>query len=219
MFDEDPHSVTKKWSWSIAFYGLLFISSFIAIGSGLYFLVSFSNTSCLQLDQQPPVASKSAVLSSSDGHQIYVDVAGAIEKPGLYQLAKRSRLADAIKAAGGFLKEADDEYVAKELNLAQQLSDGDKIYIFSQAEREYEQTAAEFCQNLAMAGGGDSSDASGLISINSSSQKELETLAGIGEKRAAEIIDSRPYLSLSELVAREVLTANIYQNIKGLLKL
>lgn len=218
MFDEDPHSVTKKWSWSIAFYGLLFISSFIAIGSGLYFLVSFSNTSCLQLDQQPPVASKSAVLSSSYD-QLYVDVAGAVENPGLYQLAKRSHMADAIKAAGGFLKEADDEFVAKELNLAQQLNDGDKIYIFSQAEREYEQAAAEFCQNLAMTGGGDSSDASGLISINSSSQEELETLTGIGEKRAAEIIDNRPYSSLSELVAREVLTANIYQNIKGLLKL
>src|SRR3989344_3748650 len=61
--------------------------------------------------------------------EIVVDVAGAVEKPGLYRLPREARVNDALVAAGGFSADADRNWVEKYINLAQLLSDGIKLYI------------------------------------------------------------------------------------------
>jgi len=52
------------------------------------------------------------------------------------------------------------------------------------------------------------------IDINSATETELRTLAGIGEARAAAIIKGRPYKRKDELVQKKILTQGVYDGIK-----
>ena len=61
---------------------------------------------------------------------IYVDVCGAVIRPGVYELQSDSRIFQAIDAAGGLLPEAAAECV----NRAGFLSDGQQIYIPTREE-------------------------------------------------------------------------------------
>lgn len=60
---------------------------------------------------------------------ISVDVSGAVNKDGVYQLKEGQRIEDAVNAAGGFSNDANQEYISKYINMAQKLVDGTKIYI------------------------------------------------------------------------------------------
>ncbi|NCV80140.1 MAG: hypothetical protein EBW25_05085, partial [Actinobacteria bacterium] len=59
--------------------------------------------------------------------EIFVDVAGAVNKPGVYSLSGKSRVIDAIKAAGDSAPGAD----LSTINLARILNDGEQIYVDS----------------------------------------------------------------------------------------
>ena len=54
----------------------------------------------------------------------------------------------------------------------------------------------------------------GKININSASASELDSLPGIGDKRAAAIIKGRPYKTTDELVSKKVLSQGVYNKIK-----
>lgn len=227
MFDEKPKTISKNkkiFDWQLVLFIVLALVGIGVVAFGLHTLTSFSNQSfsleaCLPAGKKTlSEASNSASLSLFQGF-IYIDLAGAVEKPGIYQLAVGSRLATAVSEAGGFTSQADPKYVSQELNLAQKLKDGAKIYIYSQVEREYEQSAAEFCQSLSTTSNQVGGDDSTQISINNAAAKDLETLEGIGEKRAADILENRPYQSLNELVDKEVLTESLFGKIQNQLKL
>lgn len=218
VFNEKPPVSSKKlFNWQLIIFIILSLIGLVSVIAGFYFLTAFSNSSCF-IEENVPEASNSALLSFTQG-LIYVDLAGAVKKPGIYQLTVGSRLATVIDMAGGFTTQADSAHVSQELNLAQRLNDGDKIYIFSQEERKYQQDASEFCQalnnTLSQVDGQNSSQ----ISINTASIKDLQSLEGIGEKRAEEILAGRPYQNLSELVEREVITSSLFNKIQNQLKL
>jgi hypothetical protein len=59
--------------------------------------------------------------------EIFVDVTGAVNNPGVYTLTGRSRVIDAIKAAGDSAPGAD----LSTINLARVLNDGEQIYVDS----------------------------------------------------------------------------------------
>jgi len=220
MFDEKTQTVFKNrkfFNWQFVLFIVLALIGLGAVVFGLYTLTSFSSQSYL-VGETASVASNSAFLSFPQGF-IYIDLGGAVKKPGIYQLAVGSRLATAVSQAGGFTTQADSKYVSQELNLAQKLKDGDKIYIYSQAEKEYQQSAVEFCQGLNSVSSQVIDDGLAQISVNNATADDLQTLDGIGEKRAEEILASRPYRSLGELVEREVLTENLFGKIKNQLKL
>lgn len=106
---------------------------------------------------------------------IFIDISGAVVKPGLYELAKESRTNDAIAAAGGFREDADAEWIQKELNLAEPLLDGQKIYVPFKGEEGV--VLSEKKDNL--------------ININKADASQLESLPGIGPVTAAKIIEFR----------------------------
>ncbi|MCR4567531.1 MAG: ComEA family DNA-binding protein [Pseudobutyrivibrio sp.] len=117
--------------------------------------------------------------SSKDGSDqattsIYVQVAGAVARPDVYELPTGSRVYAAIEAAGGLLESADDS----DLNQASLIEDGQKIYVYSVEERESILEA-------------DTAADDGLININTASLEELKTLPGIGESKANQIITYR----------------------------
>ena len=135
---------------------------------------------------------------------VVIDIGGAVEKPGVYELPIGSRIKDIITEAGGFTKEANQEQISLSLNLAAVLTDGQKIIIPLKGE--------EMEINTTQTVAGASADK--LININSDSQSKLETLAGIGPVRAAKIIANRPYGEISELVTKNILGQATYDKIK-----
>lgn len=61
--------------------------------------------------------------------ELKVDLAGAVNKPGVYVLPVGSRLQDILALGGGLVSEVSSLWVSKNLNLSQIISDGEKIYI------------------------------------------------------------------------------------------
>ncbi|MDH6364023.1 competence protein ComEA [Enterococcus sp. PF1-24] len=114
---------------------------------------------------------------------IYVDIKGAVVNPGMYRLASECRLIDGIMAAGGFTSEADQNL----LNFALKLSDQQVIYVAKVGE----EVAAEVSNNQLTPSIAGSGEKDGKININTASAVELQTLSGIGEKKAQDIINYR----------------------------
>lgn len=61
---------------------------------------------------------------------------------------------------------------------------------------------------------GEETVVSGKININTASASELDTLWGIGEVRAKDIIDNRSYSSIDELLTKKVIPSNVFEKIK-----
>lgn len=114
--------------------------------------------------------------SSLEKKEIFVYVCGCVKHPDVYRLPAEARATDAVKAAGGFTKEADREA----WNLALPLEDGMQIDIPSVQEASAANQAA-----------GQTNTQEGRININTASEEELQTLPGIGQSRAKEIITYR----------------------------
>jgi competence protein ComEA len=53
-----------------------------------------------------------------------------------------------------------------------------------------------------------------LMDINSASEKELATLKGIGDARAAAIVKGRPYKGKDDLVRKKIVPQKVYDEIK-----
>ena len=133
-------------------------------------------------------------VASKSGGLLVVDVAGAVEKPGVYELPNNSRIADALIPAGGLSAMADREAISKTINLAQKITDGSKIYFPFLNEK--------------------TSVKNNTININSASLSELDTLVGVGAITAQKIIDGRPYLNTSDLVSKKILGKVTFDKIK-----
>lgn len=167
-------------------------------------LVSVGIFSTLFLSQQKEPEIE-VLPTEGEKTTIFIDLGGAVEKPGLYELPADSRINDLLARAGGLAAEADREWVEKNLNLAQELSDGVKIYIPSEGE-----TMGKEEGKVA----GASASIVGKININTASASELDALWGIGEARAKAIITNRPYSSIDELLSKKVIPSNVFERIK-----
>lgn len=135
-------------------------------------------------DASPDDADESSRKSSSAA-EVYVDVDGAVARPGVYRLKEGARVSQAIDAAGGLTAEAD----VTGLNRASKITDGQKIYVPTVGEQQAATAAGEAGSGAAAASGAVAS--SGLVNINTASAAELQTLSGIGPSMAQSIIDER----------------------------
>ena len=144
--------------------------------------------------------------SGESGGKLLVDVAGAVMKPGVYELKGNARVNEALIAAGGLGEEADREWVEKNLNLAAKVTDGQKIYIPSREESNTNKDSPRSTlQGLSL---------KEKININTASSAELDTLWGVGEATAKKIIDNRPYGAVEELLTKKAVKNNVYEAIK-----
>lgn len=146
--------------------------------------------------------------SVEEASVIWVYVCGAVCAPGVYELEAHSRVYEAIEAAGGMTETAASSY----LNQAEQLSDGQKIYVPS----EDEVTSGQGVDS-----GEDIFD-DGRIDINDATKEELMSLNGIGEVRAQAIIDYREkhggFTSVEELKEVEGIKDGVFHKLKDLIK-
>ena len=138
----------------------------------------------------------SAKSSSAAG--VYVDVDGAVVRPGVYRLKDGARVSQAIDAAGGLTAEAD----VTGLNRASKVADGQKIYVPKVGEQQAAAAVGGAESSAATTPGAGSS--SELVNINTASAAELQTLSGIGPSMAQSIIDERskngPFASVDDLM-------------------
>ena len=170
--------------------------SYLLLVLGLFFLgggVGFSYS------RRPKPSVSILFPSPSPGERILVDVSGAVVSPGVYQLPFNSRLQLAIQAAGGLTPKADSEWVAKNLNLASKLSDGQKIYIPRKGESSTQNTSLPTDKQ---------------ININTANASELDSLPGVGLKTAEKIIQNRPYQKIEDLLLKKVVNRSVFTKIK-----
>lgn len=157
---------------------------------------------------------------------VAVSIAGAVVSPGLYTLDGGSRVADLIRAAGGLLEYADPS----DINMAASLIDGTTLTVPRGAHAAVEgnrlvvrgaprlaagnppqYTLSGWSQGetkpiaqgpVATAETAPSAVQPGLVDLNRATADQLETLPGIGPKRAQDIIDYRqqhPFTSVDDL--------------------
>ncbi|MGT2960816.1 helix-hairpin-helix domain-containing protein [Streptococcus caballi] len=125
---------------------------------------------------------QSAASASSANAHYMVDVKGAVNKEGVYSLPADSRVTDAIKAAGGFNGQADK----KSVNLAQKISDEQVIYVASQGEAVSVISSPSASSESTLTG-----SSADKINLNTATLADLQTISGIGAKRAQDILDYR----------------------------
>lgn len=148
---------------------------------------------------------KSVDNSLSQRSELRIDLAGAVEKPGVYTMPAGSRIGDVLVMGGGLSSLADREWVAKTLNLAEEVKDGGKIYIPIKSELDIKLTNQQ--TNVI-------TKSQGKVNINTASLGELDSLEGIGETRARLILDNRPYSKIDDLVSKAKIPESVYEKIK-----
>ena len=118
---------------------------------------------------------------------IFIHIAGCVQKEGLLELKSDNRLADAIEKAGGLTENAD----LSEINLACILEDGMKIYIPNKNEPKktiQEEQITKENTNIAKQ---QTTKTTQKVNINTATQSQLETLPGIGPTTATKILEYR----------------------------
>lgn len=134
--------------------------------------------------------SSNQVISSQDSSFVMVDIKGAVQKPGVYQLPKDARVKDALAQAGGATKEAD----LRQLNLASKLQDEMAVYIPAAGEEILPSSPVS-----SISSSGTSNDQP-LVNINTANTDELQTLNGIGPSKASAIVSYREENGLFQTV-------------------
>lgn len=142
--------------------------------------------------------------------EVFVDVGGAVMRPGLYKLSGGSRVNDALVAAGGLSEEADRDWFSQKVNLAAKLTDGAKLYIPFQGIESAVSSVVGVTSEGEVAG----TAVDSKINVNTASASELDGLWGVGPVTAEKIINGRPYASVEELKTRKILKSNVYERIK-----
>jgi competence protein ComEA len=138
-------------------------------------------------------------------NKIYVDICGAVAKPGLVRLKPGTRKFEALEQAGGALPEAD----LNRINLAEFVEDGEQIYLPKKGEiveaPSKKRTTTSTVKQSRVKNITENKKASQKtitpavakvnqqwpIDLNSANQVQLEAVPGIGEFLAAKILEYR----------------------------
>ncbi|WP_225047333.1 helix-hairpin-helix domain-containing protein [Lacticaseibacillus kribbianus] len=126
----------------------------------------------------------SGAVSESSAKPGYVYLTGEVVHPGLYPITGTTRWDAVVKAAGGLTAKAD----VTQVNLAKVAVDEESLHIPAIGEAPPPATAAA---GAAGSAAGSASAESALVNLNTATEAELETLSGIGPKKAADIIAYR----------------------------
>ncbi len=138
----------------------------------------------LTLPRASPTGSAGAPTEVGED-TLVVHAAGAVARPGVYEVRLPGRVLDVLTAAGGALPEADLD----QLNLAARVSDGDRVYL----PRVGESMPPPSGVGSASVGssGGAGGAAAGPVNLNSATPAELDALPGVGPATAKAIVDHR----------------------------
>lgn len=188
---------------------VLYLYLIIIILLLLSILISFLYINKKTIVVKKEIKYENKVEEKDNSNKIKIDLKGAVNSPGVYELEEGMRVIDAINMAGGLLDTADTTI----LNLSKKLIDEMTIIIYTKEEiknyqdknktTEYVYVEVDSCPDKinqacitpykSETNKSDTSvdDKAELISINTATLEELQTLNGIGESKAKAIIQYR----------------------------
>ena len=117
----------------------------------------------------------------------FVDVKGEVLRPGVYEFSCESRIQEVIKKAGGFTEEADET----KINLAQKITDQMQIIVPNVHAKQEGAVTEENSGKGSSSNTSASNSKQGTININTATLEELQTIKGIGKKKAEAILQYR----------------------------
>lgn len=200
----------EKFRLEIFFLSIALVIALISL------IIYIKNSQKQEVDEE--ISKPAAVVSS--GKKYFIDIAGAVENPDVYETTSGARLKDILVLAGGLSVNADREYFSRNFNLARIIADQEKIYIPSLTEVSSglfieSQKMLNYISPSDSAQGEPASTTNQKININSATLEELDQLPGIGKITAQKIIQNRPYRTIEELLTKKVVNKNVYEQIKN----
>lgn len=175
---------------------------------------------------------KEEVIEKEELHQKYtVDIKGAIKNPGVYTVDSNSKVNDVINLAGGLNKDADTSLI----NLAKKVTDEMVIIIYTKEQVKNSNIVNnvikvvekecicpniknDSCLNNEIEDTITNKDNNKLININTATKEELETISGLGESKANNIIKYREehgkFNSIEEIKNVSGIGETLYEKIK-----
>jgi competence protein ComEA len=128
---------------------------------------------------------------------IYVYVCGAVQKPGVISVKPATRKFEVLKLAGGTLPEAD----LNRVNLAEYVEDGEQLYVPkvgevieppSRKRTTHSSTGKQSAKTSQKQTAATSEPKpKGPFDLNTATEKQLESVSGIGPVMAAKILQYR----------------------------
>ena len=136
----------------------------------------------LRTPAAPPAESlmapvRSAPTATTAGGALVVHAAGAVVRPGVYELRAGARVQDLVAAAGGAAPDAQLD----RLNLAARLVDGSQVYVPRAGEAAAPAAAGPGAPD-------------GPLDLNTATVEQLEELPGVGPATAQAIVTAREEL-------------------------
>ena len=117
----------------------------------------------------------------------YVDIKGEVLRPGVYEFSCESRIQEVIKKAGGFTEEADET----KINLAQKISDQMQMIVPNVNSKQEGGVTEGNSEKGNSSNTTPSNSKQGTVNINTATLEELQTIKGIGKKKAEAILQYR----------------------------
>lgn len=163
-----------------------------------------------QKGKKPEGVTETVSPSPDEPAEIYVDVCGAVARPGVYRLEAESRVFQAIEKAGGLLPQAAGTYV----NQAQSLGDGQQVYIPTKEEVKEQPSPMERTKEE----GAEVQEEDARVNLNTADAEALMTLTGIGQSKAEAILAWREenggFSSIEEILNVPGIKEGTFQKIK-----
>ena len=151
---------------------------------------------------------------TQEPQEIFVDVCGAVNQPGVYEMSSDSRVFQAREAAGGMREAASGISV----NQAQPLCDGQQVYVPTvqeAEERNLDPVVSEIQEDKT---GAEIDAGAGLVNLNTADIQTLKTLSGIGDSKAQAILAYREehggFSSIEEVMQVPGIKESIFSKIK-----
>lgn len=117
----------------------------------------------------------------------YVDIKGEVLHPGVYEFSCESRVQEVIKKAGGFTEEADET----KINLAQKITDQMQMIVPNLHSKQEGGVTEGNSEKGNLSNTTPSNSKQGTVNINTATLEELQTIKGIGKKKAEAILQYR----------------------------
>lgn len=156
-----------------------------------------------EIDTKNNIIKEEVTIKEEVAKMYTVDIKGAIKNPGVYTVSSDSKVNDVINLAGGLNKDADTSLI----NLAKKVTDEMVIIIYTKEQVKNSNIVNNVikvvekecvCPNIQ----NDSclnndiednitNNNKELININTATKEELETISGLGESKANNIIKYR----------------------------
>ena len=201
-------NLLKKIQSFKAIDGLLILGfTLVILGIGINFKEQFTEKNKAEI-----VTKKVEATEKNDAqvaNEVTIDISGEVANPGVYKLQKGAILDEVLITAGGLTDKANLSWIDKNLNKAEKVTDGQKIYIPNKLEDETVILGVSTSRNI--------------VKINTASAEDLDTLEGVGPAIAQRIIDYRTenggFKSVEEIKLVPGIGGKMFEKIKDEIQL